>query len=382
MEKNDRTATEREYAPSEILDDILLSMIDGIGPLLTGRLLERFGSAAAILDAKRTELESVEKIGTKLSRQIADARKLYDPSEVVELCWKKGITILIRADARYPKRLREIIDPPPVLYVRGTLEPQDALAISVVGTRGISYYGRKQTERLAGELARAGFTVISGLAAGIDGAAHEAALVAGGRTLAVLGSGVLEIFPSQHQKLAERIIGRGALLSEFHPLAAPLRGNFPQRNRIVSGLSLGVLVVESPRRSGSLITARLAMEQNREVFAVPGPIDVENSRGCHQLIRDGAKLVETVEDILEELGPLPLPVPSHEKSPGEVRHPVEMTLNEREKQVLALIETTPIAIDLLIERSGLAASQLLAVVSVLEVKRLVRRQEGNRVVRT
>lgn len=382
METNGLTGAEREYAPNEILDEILLSMIDGVGPLLTGRLLARFGSASAILDAKGSELETVEKIGPKISRQIADARKLYDPSDVVELCWKKGITILVRADARYPKRLREIIDPPPVLYARGTLQPQDALAISIVGTRGISFYGRKQTERLAGELARAGFTVVSGLAAGIDGAAHEAAIAAGGRTLAVLGSGVLEIYPPQHQKLAEQVIEHGALLSEFHPLAPSLKGNFPQRNRIVSGLSLGVLVVESPRRSGSLITARLAMEQNREVFAVPGPIDVENSRGCHQLIRDGAKLVETVDDILEELGPLPLPVPTHEKSPGEVRHPVEMTLNEREKQVLALIETTPIGIDLLIERSELAGGQLLAVVSVLEMKRLVRRLEGNRVVRT
>ena len=377
----DDRATEREFAPEEILDEILLSMIDGVGPRLSARLYERFGSVQAILDAPAAELETVEKIGPKISRQIASARKLYQPAELVELCQKSGIMILHRSDARYPRRLREIIDPPTILYVRGTIEPQDALAIAVVGTRGMSYYGRKQTERIAGELARAGFTIVSGLAAGVDGAAHDSALLAGGRTLAVLGSGVLKIFPSQHEKLAERVIERGALISEFHPFADPLSGNFPQRNRIVSGLSLGVLVVESPRRSGSLITARLATEQNREVFAVPGPVDVENSRGCHQLLRDGAKLVETADDILEELGPLPLPVPSHQKSPGEVRHPAEMKLNEREKAVLALIETTPISVDLIIERSHLAPSQLLAVITVLEAKRLIRRCEGNRVAR-
>ena len=374
-----RPESVRTYAPEEILDEIHLSMVDEIGPVLTRRLMDRFGSAAAVLSAPQAQLEEVRGIRTKIARQLAGARELYDPRGLITLCQKESITILSKKDARYPLRLKEISDAPPILYVMGDLEPEDGLAVSIVGTRGMTLYGRQQAESLAGGLARAGFTVVSGLAMGIDGAAHSAALAAGGRTIAVLGSGLLRIFPNHHQDLAKRVAEHGALLSEFHPLMEPLAGNFPQRNRIVSGLSLGVVVVESPRKSGSLITARLAMEQNREVFAVPGPVDRENSRGCHRLLRDGAHLVESVDDIIENLGPLPLPVPAKKIADAPVRHPAEIRLNGREKEVLALLDTTPKPIDQVIAESGLAASQVLAVLSVLEAKRIARRESGNRV---
>lgn len=379
--------SEHRFAPEEITEEIRLSMVEDIGPKRTRTLLDYFGNAAAVFEASADQLGQVEGISPKLARVLSNAKKLLDPWEVIDLCAKNKIQILVPADLRYPSRLREIGDAPPVLYVRGTLEPEDALAVAMVGTRGMSLYGRQQATRLAGELARAGFTVVSGLAAGIDGAAHQGALDAGGRTLAVLGGGVLKIYPTHHDKLAEQVMKQGAILSEFHPLMAPLPGNFPQRNRIVSGLSLGVLVIESPRKGGSLITARLAMEQNREVFAVPGPVDREGSRGCHQLIRDGAKLVETVDDIIEEFGPLPLPIPlgrsvkpEKGESPDSVlRHPGERTLNPRERSVLDRVGTEPTSIDDIIAESGLTASQVIAVLSVLEMKRLVRRVEGNKV---
>lgn len=373
----------REYRPEELFDEILLSMIDGIGPLTTRRLLERFGTASAILAAKQDELRSVSGVGEKISRQIVSAHSLYKPEELIALCEREKIGILGKVDSRYPRRLLEIADAPPILYVKGEPAPEDAMALAVVGTRGMSAYGRRMTTFLAGALARAGVTVVSGLAAGIDAAAHTAALDANGRTVAVLGSGLLEIYPPQHRELAERIVENGAIYSELHPKAAPLAGNFPQRNRIVSGLSLGVLVVESPRKSGSLITARLAMEQNREVFAVPGPIDSENSRGCHQLIKDGAKLVESAFDILDELGPLPLPAPTgaKEESLEEIRHAAELTLNEREKSILALIAPESTPLDEIIRQSSLTVPQVIAVISVLEMKRLVVRGEGGKISR-
>ena len=379
MTNSSQNTNERQYAPEEILDEILLSMIDGLGPLLTGRLLERFGTAENILAASASDLSEVSGVGPKLSGQICSARTRCRPEEIIALCEKNHISILIPSDRRYPVRLREIHDPPTVLYCLGTLDPQDALAVAVVGTRGNSIYGQRQTSLLAGGLARAGFTIVSGLARGIDSIAHDAALTAGGRTVAVLGSGLLNLFPPENRNLAKCIVEHGAILSEFHPLMEPLAGNFPRRNRIVSGLSLGVLVVESPRRSGSLITARLAMEQNREVFAVPGPVDRENSRGCHQLIRDGATLVESADDMIDAFGPLPLPVPRHDLSPGPVRHPLEMSLNAREKAILALVDSEPCSIDDVIAHSEIGAGPTLAVLGVLQMKRLVQRDEGNRV---
>jgi len=215
----------------------------------------------------------------------------------------RDIQTLTLSRPGYPRLLREIHDPPPVLYVKGTLLPEDEAAVAIVGTRAATPYGLDVAERLAEELARCGITVVSGLAEGIDRAAHEGALKAGGRTIAVVGHGLDTIYPRQHRELAERIMQSGCVLSEFSIGMPPLKENFPQRNRIISGLSLGTLVVEAPVRSGALITARTAMEQGREVFAVPGPVSSPKSEGTHALIKDGAKLVCKVQDILEELAP-------------------------------------------------------------------------------
>ena len=324
-------------------------------------------------------LREISGIGPKLSQAIAAARKSVDAEEEIAHCAQHGVDILTRASPAYPAPLATIPDPPAVLFVQGRIEPTDSLGIAIVGSRHGTHYGVSQAEKLAGALARAGLTIISGLARGIDAAAHRGALTAGGRTLAVLGSGVLNIYPPEHQELARQVRAHGAVISESHPRAAPISGAFPQRNRILSGLAMGVVVVEASSRSGALITARHAMEQGREVFAVPGRVDNRNSQGCHRLIRDGAKLVESADDILEELGPMVSPAPAQDGQ--TVHHPAELLLNEVERQILAAIDLDPISIDRIIESTRLPAQQVLATISVLEMRRLIRRVSGNLVAR-
>lgn len=356
-----------------------LALVPGVGPRIRRALLDRFGTAESVLSAAPSELREVQGVGAKLSRAIAQAREEINAEAEIGLCQSHGIEILTDAEQRYPSVLREIPDPPGVLFVRGSLLPHDSLAIGIVGTRHATPYGLRQAERLAGSLARAGLTVISGLARGVDGAAHRGALAASGRTLAVLGSGVLCIYPPEHAALAGEVMQCGALLSESPPRAAPQGGMFPQRNRIISGLSLGVIVVEAGDRSGALITARHAMEQGREVFAVPGRVDDRTSRGCHRLLRDGAKLVESADDVLEELGPLF--APTHRDDGQVVHHPAELLLNDMEQKVLAAIRTESTLIDEIVMESGLPVAQVLSTLSVLEMRRLVRRLSGSTVVR-
>ncbi len=363
----------------ELIDTLRLVLIDGVGPQTRQSLLRRFGSPRAVLAAGPGELREVEGVGPKLTGKILAAGGAVDVEEELALCRQHGIDILIESDPRYPRLLREIADPPGVLFVRGRLEARDALAVGIVGTRHATHYGLRQAERLAGSLARAGLTVVSGLARGIDAAAHRGALQAGGRTIAVLASGVMNIYPPEHENLAAEVAACGALVSEQPARAAPLAGSFPQRNRLISGLALGVIVVEAAQRSGALITARHAMEQGREVFAVPGNADSRASGGCHRLIRDGAKLIETADDVLEELGPLVEAAPG---SDGQVvRHPAELMLNETERQVLAAVATEATSIDQVVAASGLPVAAVLATLSVLEIRRLVRRLSGSTVVR-
>jgi len=280
---------------------LTLNMVEGLGVTLLSRLLERFGSPEAVLAASRNALEEVEGVGSEVSRNISKATKKNDASAEMKAAEALGVKIISAASEDYPQPLRRIFDPPLVLYVKGELKEEDALAMAIVGSRRASYYGKNQAERLAGSLAKMGFTIVSGMAWGIDSAAHKGALGAGGRTIAVLGSGLANPYPKGNEKLLAEIIENGAAISEF-PLTFPPRAeNFPRRNRLISGLCLGVVVVEAAERSGSLITARWAMEQGREVFAVPGPIDSATSRGTHRLIKDGAKLVERVEDVIEEV---------------------------------------------------------------------------------
>jgi DNA processing protein len=275
--------------------------------------------------------------------------------------------------------LAEIHDPPSVLFLRGEIKPADMLSIAIVGSRHATHYGKTTAERLASSLARAGLTIVSGLARGIDGAAHRGALDAGGRTLAVLGGGLLEIYPPEHRELADNVVACGAILSEAPPRAIPMSGSFPQRNRIISGLSLGVIVVEATERSGALISARHAMEQGREVFAVPGRIDSRTSRGCHALIRDGARLIESADDVLDELGPL---VADAKRDDGSVmRHPAELQLNAAESQVLQAVLAEPTSIDQVVQTSQLPVANVLSTLSVLEMRRLIKRISGQYVVR-
>jgi DNA processing protein len=262
-----------------------------------------------------------------------------------------------------------------VVYLRGDYQPSDCLAVAIVGTRHASAYGLRQAAALAASLSRVGITVVSGLARGIDAAAHRAALDTGGRTLAVLAGGLSQIYPPEHRRLAEQITAAGALISEVDLHAKPRRGSFPRRNRLISGLSLGVIVVEATERSGALITARHAMEQGRDVFAVPGPVDVRTSRGCHQLLRDGAKLVETVHDVLEELGPFVAPLRT--SAQASVRHGAELRLNAMEQRVLQAIDAAETSVDQLVARCGLPVQRILATLSVLETRHLVCRVSGD-----
>ncbi len=368
-----------DAADPRLEETLRLAMISGVGPRLRQALLERFGSPEAVFAASIAELKSTPGIGGKLAERIAASRDEVDVPALLALARRHQIDIVAQDHAEFPRLLKEIPDPPAALFVRGAFRPQDALAIAIVGTRHASQYGLKQAEVLAGSLSRAGLCIVSGLARGVDAAAHRGALAAGGRTIAVLASGLLNIYPPEHDKLAEEVAQQGALISEAHPLAEPLAGAFPQRNRIISGLSLGVIVVEAALRSGALITSRHAMEQGREVFAVPGRIDNRLARGCHRLIRDGAKLVESADDVLEELGPLVEGAPRADGPP--IRHPAELSLNDVEQKVLAEIEDEPILIDQVAAQCGLPMNQVLSTVSVLEMRRLLRRVGGNRIVR-
>jgi len=380
MRMSSELATPSPAIPASKIAALRLALVPGVGPLTRKKLLQRFGSPEAVLLAAPSDLRAVERVGPKVCRAIATARSDIDVDGELELCRQNEIEILDESDVGYPASLGEIPDPPGVLFVRGKLQPSDAMAIGIVGSRHATHYGLAQAERLAGSLARAGLTVVSGLARGIDAAAHRGALAAGGRTIGVLASGVLNIYPPEHIELADEVTAHGAVISESPPKFGPLAGMFPQRNRIISGLSLGVIVVEASTRSGALITARHAMEQGREVFAVPGPVTSRMSHGCHRLIRDGAKLVETVDDVLEELGPLAVAAPASDDE-RQIHHPGELTLNGLERQVLDAIPSQATTVDAVISASGLTAPQVLATLSVLEMRRLVRRLSGNSVLR-
>lgn len=364
--------------PQLLRDALRLCLVPGVGPRTRRALLEFFGSAAAALAAPAQQLLQVPGVGPCLCERIRRAGEL-DIEREIDLCQAHQIDIVLECDADYPALLREIHDPPGVLFRRGRPQPCDELAVAIVGTRHATRYGLRQAERLAAGLARAGLTIVSGLARGIDAAAHRACLSAGGRTIAVLGSGVLHVYPPEHASLADAIRQQGLVVSELPPLQQPMSGTFPQRNRLITGLALGVLVVEAAERSGALISATHAGEQGREVFAVPGPADSRTSRGCHRLIRDGAKLVEHVDDVLEELGPLCTPL--RRDDGATVRHPAELQLNEQERQVLDLIDTEATEIDTVCRLTGLPLPRVLATISVLEIRHLIRRCGGNCVVR-
>jgi DNA processing protein len=354
----------------DLRDLLALHLLPGLGCRLTAALLHRFGSAAAVLHATPTQLQEVPHIGTKLAHDIHRAIGQIDVEAELDLMARQGVRLLERAKGDFPKPLENIPDSPHLLYVRGTLQPTDANAVAIVGSRVCTRYGQRIAERLAGDLVRAGFTVVSGLARGIDGLAHRGALKAGGRTFAVLAGGLSKIYPPEHAELAREVEVAGALLTKSAMRMEPMAGMFPARNRLISGLSRAVVVIEAAEKSGALITARHAAEQGRAVFAVPGPLDSPSSAGTHYLVRQGATLIRGVDDVLEELDGVkeharPTPAP-----PPPDMEPIERCLWE-------FLQDHPRHIDEMAQHLALPVPQITGALLTLEMKKLVRRLPGN-----
>jgi DNA processing protein len=374
----------------ERLAALRLNLTTGIGPRLFGALSERFGSALAATEASAAELAEIRGIGHDSATKMREAMAEADPEAEFQKAQDAGVTLLVRGQPDYPIALTYLTDAPPVLYVKGKIVPEDAQAMAVVGMRKCSLYGQDQAERLAGGLSRAGFTIVSGLARGIDSAAHQAALAAGGRTIAVLGNGLSRVYPPENKKLADAVVARGALVSEFAMDVHEAPENFPRRNRIIAALSLGVIVVEAGKQSGALITARLAGELGKEVFAVPNRVDAPGAAGAHALIRDGAKLVESVADVLDEFPDLGIAAPPESAAESVPREgdapaaPRQQTLNLKaalsadEAQLVAVIDGEPLALDVLIQRSGLPSAKVSGALTMLELKGFVRALPGGR----
>lgn len=342
-----------------------------VGPASIRRLQDHFGSLerAWTADGRKLRAALTERAVTALE----STRRELDVSILMASLDKQGIAVVTPGDAVYPALLREVPSPPPVLFYRGDLIPEDDTAVAIVGTRQVTAYGRTMAEQLGAGLAQAGITVVSGLARGVDGIAHKAALDAGGRTIAVLGSGVNWIYPYEHRHLSERIMRSGAVLSEYAPDRKPDAPNFPARNRIISGLSLAVIVVEAPERSGALITVDFAADQGREVFAVPGPVGAQKSAGCNKLLRDGARLVRSAEDVLEDL--------QLDRKLAEVAVQQALPLGADEHRVLAVLSAEPRHIDEICELASLSIAVASSCLITMELQGLIRNAGAQHYVR-
>lgn len=361
---------------------LTLSLVPGIGPRLTAALLERFGSAAAALRASSAELSAIPFITPRLAESIRQALERADVAAELERMERHGVRLIARGTPEYPPSLDTISDPPCLLYVRGALTAADANAVALVGSRHCTDYGRRVAARLAAGLVRAGVTVISGLARGIDGAAHRAALEAGGRTLAVLAGGLSRIYPPEHTELAREVEASGAVLTEAKMDQEPLAGLFPVRNRIISGLSKIIVLVEAAEKSGALITANHAADQGRTVLAVPGSIEASSSGGTNELIRKGAVLCRGVEDILEELHGVSAMAASHNNTPSApAPSGPPPGLDDNQRRIWEML-TEACHLDQLVQRLGLAVPQVSGALMMMEMKKVVRRLPGNRYERT
>lgn len=366
----------------DLLSLLALNALPKIGPIRIRRLLDFFGSPAEVLAQKEKNLQQVSGIGPEVAAILANWQKHADPEAELALCERHQIEVLTAGSTLWPRNLTHSPDAPLLLYVKGRLTAEDQSAIAIVGSRRSTHYGRNNTRRFASVLAHVGYTIISGLARGIDTEGHEAALEAGGRTIAVLGSGLLRLYPSENAGLAERIAdGQGAVVSEFPLLCPPDKQTFPQRNRIVANWCSGLLVAECPRRSGSLITANMATEAGRPIFAIPGPIDQPNSEGCHDLIRDGATLVTQPQQILQELQGQPqslLDFGESHPSPGKAAAPPRPRLTEVEEKIYAHLSTQETTMDQLADLTGLPIHLVSATLLGLEMKSVVRQLAGQR----
>jgi DNA processing protein len=357
-----------------LLPWFVLKSIPGIGNHLYKRLIDRFHSPDSALEASYDDLVTIDGLSGRLAQAIKTCRIPRTVQNELDLALKKNVRIVTLNDSNYPSLLREIPDPPPYLYVYGALA-QTPNAIAMVGSRNATDYGLTTTKRLSRDLAAMGIPIVSGMAKGIDTAAHEGALMAKGKTLAVLGSGLGKIYPPENERLYHRIMEAGAVISEFPFYAEPDAHHFPMRNRIISGLSLGTVIVEATLRSGSLITARLAAEQNREVFAVPGSIHSFKSTGTHTLIKQGAKLVEHAQDILEELQ-LQTDSRPETNEPRSRKLSMPPSLSSAERHVLDSLDPYPVHIDDIARSLGRETGEVLGILLQLELKGNVKQSSG------
>lgn len=357
---------------------LLLQSIDGVGDRTVLKLVHAFGSPADVLVAPQADL-----IRLGCSQELAGAirrgaslkvRHLIDRQ--VKLVERLGIHVATLADFVYPKRLKTIHDPPPLLYYTGALHERDGMAVAIVGGRAATAAGRAMTEEIARDLARGGSTIVSGMARGIDAAAHRGALAGQGRTIAVLGCGVDRTYPPEHDQLRKQIEEHGAVVAELPVGSSPQSHHFPRRNRIISGLSIGVLVAEAAMNSGSLITAKLALEQGREVFALPGSVKEARCRGSNGLIKEGATLIECAADMMEVLLPQVEPALRARHAPGEAAGPADEGLGQNEQRIYEVLSHEPQSVDVVIERTGLSAAQVTATMLALELRGYVRQLPG------
>lgn len=346
---------------------VAFNLVKGIGAVRFQALIDFFGSLELAWKAGERELMAAG-LSQRIIEGFISIRNQTDPMEQYERILAKGIRIITKDETEYPEKLLNIDQPPPVIYMRGSIKPEDRWAVAVVGTRRVTSYGRQVTEQVSTYLARNGMTVVSGLARGVDGVAHHSALAGGGRTIAVLGSGLDQIYPPEHRQLAEKIVENGAVISDYHPSTPPDSGNFPPRNRIIAGLSLATVVVEAGETSGALITATFAAEQGREVFAVPGPIYAPQSKGTNRLIHQGAQPLLDPVNILESL------------NLRKVDHYKQATLllpvDELESKLMEILNLEPVHIDDIQSKVGYPVEKVSAALTMMELKGMVRQVSG------
>ncbi len=353
---------------------LTLTMIDNLGPVTARRLINIFGNPEAIFKASFTDLKLIEGIGEKRAKAIKEFKGWSEAEGIIKKCKDLDIKLITQEENYYPENLRNIPDPPLVIFVMGEPVSRDRYAIAIVGSRKSTDYGRRVADKLSRELAELGITVVSGLARGIDTVAHSGSLKAGGRTIGVFASGLDRPYPPENKTLIKKIIDhRGYVVSEFLPGVPPNKENFPKRNRLISGLSLGVIVVEAGPGSGALITANYALEQGREVFAVPGSIFSKNAEGTNNLIKNGARLISGIDDILEELAPK-LKGLTVNKS----RQPEVLELSDREKDIIKILGDETMHIDEIARKTGRPVYEVSSILLELELKGVVRQEQGKR----
>ncbi len=352
---------------------LAINKIPNLGPVTIKKLWQQFSDIEEVWSADEESMLQIEEISKPAIKSFLENRTTIDLDEELRLIKDSGGSVLTLENAEYPQVLKNIYDPPPVLYIKGNKFDSDLKALAIVGTRKASNYGKEMAKKLAFELSSLGITIVSGMALGIDTAAHRGALDARGKTIAVFGCGVDVIYPFSNKDLAKEIESSGALVSEFPLGTGTEKGNFPRRNRIIAGLSLGTIVVEGHYDSGAMITAKHALDEGREVFAVPGNVELDQSKGPHWLIKQGAKLVETVDDILEELNMM---VPEHRTQSTEHRTQDYSNLSPDEQKIVKVLSLEPKLMDHISLETGLSIPQVSSLLMMLEVRKIVRQLPG------